>query len=82
MDAKTRARLFAWSNARAIIKRDLCAQGITLSHVDPREVAQAAQCYLTAHPELLAEAEQTVRNFPQLRTLAALHEQQAKGIQQ
>jgi hypothetical protein len=76
-----RVMILAMFNARNIIKQDLQAQGIKLSHVDPREVSEAASRYLAAHPELIAEAEETVRNCPRLRTLAALREQQAKGIQ-
>jgi hypothetical protein len=81
MNARTRVMLFALFNARAVVKQDLCARGIKLSHVAPPEVTEAARRYLAAHPELLAQAEETVRNCPKLRTLAELHEQQVRRIQ-
>ena len=82
MNAKARAILFALFNARAMVKQDLRAQGIKLSHIDPREVTHAAGRYLAAHPELLTEAEEIVRNCPRLRTLAELQEWQLRRIQQ
>jgi hypothetical protein len=78
---KPRVMIFAMFSARNIIKQDLQAQGIKLSHVDPREVTEAAQRYLAAHPELLEEVTETVRNCPRLRTLAELQEWQARRIQ-
>jgi hypothetical protein len=53
---------FARFNARNIVKEHLRAQGIKLSHVDVREITEAAHRYLAAHPELLAEAAEAVRN--------------------
>jgi len=72
---------FALFNARNIVKQDLQARGIKLSHVEPREVREAAHRYLAAHPELLAQAAETVRNDPRLRTLAERQERQARRIQ-
>ena len=65
---------FARLNARNIIKEDLRAQGIKLSHVDAREITELAHRYLAAHPELMAEASEAVRNDPRLRTLAERQE--------
>jgi hypothetical protein len=57
---KPRVMIFAMFSTRNIIKEDLQARGIKLSHVPPREVTEAAQRYLAAHPELLAEAAETL----------------------
>jgi hypothetical protein len=78
---KPRVMIFALFSARNIVKQDLQARGIKLSHVDPREVTEAAQRYLAAHPELLEEATETVRKGPQLRTLAELQAWQLRRIQ-
>jgi hypothetical protein len=77
-----RVMIFALFTARNIVKRDLCARGIKLFHVGVREVTEAAQRYLAAHPELLAQAAETDRNFPNLRTLAELQECRLRRIQQ
>ena len=65
---------FALYTARNIVKEDLRAQGIKLSHVDAREVTEAAHRYLAAHPELIEQAAEAVRNSPKLRTLAERQE--------
>ena len=61
--------ILARLNARNVVKEDLRAQGIKLSHVDAREVTELAHRYLAAHPELIDEAIEAVRNSPRLRTL-------------
>jgi hypothetical protein len=66
--------ILARLNARNIIKQGLYDRGIKLSTVDLRELTELAHRYLAAHPELLAEASETVRNSPRLRTLAERHE--------
>jgi hypothetical protein len=65
---------FARLNARNIVKEDLRARGIKLSHVDAREVTELAHRYLAAHPELIEEASEAVRISPRLRTLAERQE--------
>jgi hypothetical protein len=66
--------ILARLNARNIVKEDLRAQGIKLSHVDAREVTELAHRYLAAHPELLEQAAEAVRISPRLRTLAERQE--------
>jgi hypothetical protein len=55
-----RVIIFAMFSARNIIKEDLEARGIKLSHVPPQEVTEAAKRYLAAHPELLEQAKETL----------------------
>jgi hypothetical protein len=62
--------IFALFSARNIVKEDLQAQGIKLSHVDPREVTEAAQRYLAAHPELLEQAREHPVALSNLRRYA------------
>ena len=66
--------ILARLNARNVVKEDLRAQGIKLSHVDAREVTEAAGRYLAAHPELIEQASEAVRNSTKLRTLAERQE--------
>lgn len=52
------------------VKRDMQAHGLKVSHVERRVIVSVANIYLTQHPGLIAEAAETVRKVPQLRTLA------------
>ena len=73
--------ILARLNARNIIKQDLHDRGIKLSTVYLRELTEAASRYLAAHPELLAEASEAVRNDPRLRTLAERQERFIRRMQ-
>ena len=48
----TLARWFA----RQAVKRELCAQGIKLSHVESCEITRRANRYVEDHPEIIAFA--------------------------
>ena len=74
----TLARLAAIKAA----KRDLQAQGIKTAHVERRIITDAAHVYLTQHRELIAEAAETVRKVPQLRTLYEREMRQRRRNQQ
>jgi hypothetical protein len=56
------------------IKQNLQAQGLKLAHVERQMIVSTAHKYLDEHPELIAEAAETVRKVPQLRTLAEREE--------
>jgi hypothetical protein len=60
------------------IKRNMQAQGLKLAHVEQHMIVSAARKYLDEHPELIAEAAETVRKVPQLRTLAEREERRRK----
>jgi hypothetical protein len=49
--------------ARQIIKRELYAQGIKLSHVESREITIAANKYIDDHPEIIAFATERYHDF-------------------
>ena len=72
--------ILARLNARNIVKQDLYDRGIKLSTVYLRELTEAANRYLAAHPELLAEASAAVRKDPRLRTLAERQERFIRRI--
>jgi site-specific recombinase XerD len=56
--------------AKRDVKAQMRAQGLKPQYIEYREIVSAASAYLDAHPELLEQAAKTVRNLPQLRTLA------------
>ena len=66
--------------ARQAVKQQLWDRGIKLSSVTARDVVEAAEVYIEQHPELLADAAETVRNNPQLRTLVERQARQARRI--
>jgi len=63
------------------VERDMRAQGLKVAHIERKIITAAANIYLTQHPELIADAADTVRKVPQLRTLAEREERRRKGIQ-
>ena len=69
--------------AKRAIKKERQRQRIKWVHIEPAELRQAAEAYLAVHrAELIERATETVRNDPQLRTLAERHERKRKGIRQ
>ena len=46
--------------ARKAVKRQFQAQGLKVSHIAAREITAAANDYLRDHPELIADARETV----------------------
>jgi hypothetical protein len=65
--------------AKREVKRHWHRQGIRWRDFEASELAEAAKSYLNKHPELIEQAAETVRNDPQLRTLAERQERQRKG---
>jgi hypothetical protein len=65
--------------ATKAVKRELQAQGLKPVHIPRSIITTAASDYLRAHPELIEQAAETVRNVPQLRTLAEREERNRKG---
>jgi hypothetical protein len=63
------------------VKRAMQAQGLKPAHVERRIITAAATDYLRDHPELIAQAAETVRKVPQLRTLAEREERRHRSIQ-
>ena len=64
--------------ARKVVERQLRSTGRRLPDVDHKEIMTLANDYLAAHPaELIAEAAETVRTNPKLRTLV---ERQARQL--
>ena len=49
--------------ARRTIKRELLAQGLKLSHIEPRDITIAANQYIEDHPEIIALAAETYRSL-------------------
>ena len=68
------ARALAHLAARRAIQEQLRAKGVRVSHVRYADINAQTRDYLTAHPELLDRAAETVRNDPELRTLAERQE--------
>jgi hypothetical protein len=58
--AMTLARYYAKRNVREEWKR----RKIKLSHVDPKELSEAARAYLAAHPELIEQARHDLERHP------------------
>jgi hypothetical protein len=73
----------AMTLARYYAKREVQwrwrAQGIRIWDYEASDLAKAAKSYLSEHPELIEQAAETVRNDPQLRTLAARQARQRKA---
>jgi hypothetical protein len=63
--------------AKQIVKGDWLRKGHKLAEVSAADVVGWAEDYITAHPELLAEAVESVRTVPQFRTLV---ERQARWL--
>ena len=49
--------------ARQVIKKELLAQGIKLSHVEASDITRAANRYIDEHPEIIAKACESYRNL-------------------
>jgi hypothetical protein len=64
--------------ARKVVIRQFQAQGLKLAHIEHRIIVAAANDYLRDHPELIAQAAETVRKVPQLRTLAEREERERR----
>ena len=62
--------VLARSSARRVVEERMRAEGVRLSVTPLRIIMEEANEYLKAHPELVAQAIETVRKVPQLRTLA------------
>ena len=60
----------ARSSARKVVEERLRSEGVRVSTTPIRIIMEEANEYLKAHPELVAQAIETVRKVPQLRTLA------------
>jgi hypothetical protein len=56
--------------AKQAVKQRLWDRGVKLSTVTPRDITEWADAMIAEQPQLLAEAIETVRNDPKLRTLA------------
>jgi hypothetical protein len=63
------------------VKRDMQAHGLKPTRIKQRVITEAANVYLTQHPELFIEAAETVRKVPQLRTLYEREMRQRGRIQ-
>jgi hypothetical protein len=63
------------------VKREAQARGLKVAHIERRVIIAAAELHLREHPELITEAAETVRNVPQLRTLAERAERQRRRNQ-
>ena len=63
----TLARWFA----RQAVKRELCAQGIKLSHVESCEITRRANRYVEDHPEIIAFATERYHDFVKRGVLRA-----------
>jgi hypothetical protein len=61
------------------VKHNLAAQGVRVAYMPHRELVAAAEVYLRDHPELFAEAGETVWTSPELRTLAERAERRLRG---
>jgi hypothetical protein len=70
------ARALAHHLARRAVERRLRAQGLRVSHIPYADISAQARDYLAAHPELVDQAAETVRNNPKLRTLAEREERE------
>jgi hypothetical protein len=57
-------------NAVKVVTRQMQAQGLKVQYIERRIIVSAANSYLSEHPELIEQAAETVRNVPQLRTIA------------
>jgi hypothetical protein len=68
--------------ATKAIKSEWRRQKINWVWVEHKELVSASMAYLEAHPELLEEAAETVRNDPNFRTLAERYERKRKGKRQ
>jgi hypothetical protein len=62
--------VLARSSARRAVEERLRNEGVRVSLTPIRILIQEADAYLRDHPELVQRAIETVRNVPQLRTLA------------
>jgi hypothetical protein len=60
------------------VKAQLRRRGLHLYSFDQRELLTLAYQYRDEHPELITEAEETVRKVPQLRTLSERMQRQSK----
>jgi hypothetical protein len=50
-------------HARQVIKRQLYAQGLKLSHVEASEITRKANAYIEEHPEIIAFATARYKDF-------------------
>jgi hypothetical protein len=57
------AMTLAHCYAKRAVKTEWQRQGIKLAHVEAYKISQAADAYLTAHPELIALATERYRSF-------------------
>jgi radical SAM superfamily enzyme YgiQ (UPF0313 family) len=74
------ARARAHNLAMRVIERQLQAQGLRVSHIPQADIMARARAYLADHPELLYQAAETVRNDPELRTLAERQERDNEAM--
>jgi hypothetical protein len=64
--------------ARQAVKQQLWDRGIKLSSVTARDVVEAAEVYIAAHPELLAEAAEMIRQSPELQRIVRARQRWCK----
>jgi hypothetical protein len=74
------ARARAHHLAMRVIERQLQAQGLRVSHIPQADIMAWARAYLADHPKLLYQAAETVRNDPELRTLAERQERDNEAM--
>jgi hypothetical protein len=55
--------------AKQLVRQQLWDRGIKLQSVTARDVIGSAEDYIAEHPELLAEAVETVRSSPELQRI-------------
>jgi hypothetical protein len=67
-------------HAKRIVTQDWRDQGRKLSEIEARDLTSFANSYLEAHPELIEQAAETVRNDPKLRTLVERQERWLRRI--
>ena len=61
------------------VKQDMQSRGVKLSYVSPKDIRIVAQEYLTAHPELLAQAAELIETSPALSRLCRTHDKRTKS---
>ena|SRR5215471_9744441 len=58
------ARALALHLARRAVERQLRVKGLRMSYIPFAQISEQARAYLADHPELLAQAVETVRKIP------------------
>lgn len=65
---------WAKCEAQKAVKRELRARGEKIAYISRRQIVEAANAYLEAHPELIEQAERMVRKSPALQAMSKRHE--------